>query len=339
MNDLCTITSENPRETLFCGASLAHTLYGDGPITVSIEGDLGSGKTTFVQGFARALGVREAVTSPTYALEQHYSIPRGRLSHLDLYRLTSREATELLTSHDEVPGLRVIEWSDRVPESVLTRLQPLIRMRIEEEGAQRRRITCAFEDTTAISRDMIDAWRAEAMLPAHIADHCDAVAGLCRALAASLSSRAVLVRHGVLEQSAWVHDLLRFIDFSSSGNPAQHPDAATLACWAQWKERTAGLHHEEACAQFLRERGFPVHAEIVAVHGLRLPSPERRTIEQQLLFYADKRVRFSDVVTLDERFADFASRYGNGTATAEGKVWLEEAKAVERELFPGGVPS
>ena len=81
---------------------------------VWLEGDLGAGKTTMVQAITRGLGVREAATSPTYALVHRYEGRRGSVFHVDCYRLKSpEEARELdwdrLADSDAV----LVEWPDR----------------------------------------------------------------------------------------------------------------------------------------------------------------------------------------------------------------------------------
>ena len=82
------LTSEAAAETEGIAARLAASLETGDVVTVS--GELGSGKTTFVRGAARALGVDRPVTSPTYTIGNRY----GRVSHLDLYRLERVDAAE-----------------------------------------------------------------------------------------------------------------------------------------------------------------------------------------------------------------------------------------------------
>ena len=82
---------------------------------LALHGDLGVGKTTFVQGLAQGLGVREQVTSPTFAI---YSVYRGTattLVHLDAYRLESERQLESLLLEDFLtsPWCLAVEWPEK----------------------------------------------------------------------------------------------------------------------------------------------------------------------------------------------------------------------------------
>lgn len=89
-----------------------------------LYGDLGAGKTTFVQGLARALEVKEAVTSPTFNIVAEYGVPVCRgintLVHVDLYRLNDGEALSDTAVQDVVSRVKedgritVVEWADRL---------------------------------------------------------------------------------------------------------------------------------------------------------------------------------------------------------------------------------
>ncbi len=82
----------SPEETEALAAGLAARLAPGDVVTVS--GELGSGKTTFVRGACVALGVRERVTSPTYTIGHRYHGERGDVSHLDLFRFEGVSAAE-----------------------------------------------------------------------------------------------------------------------------------------------------------------------------------------------------------------------------------------------------
>ncbi len=99
-------------ETERFGSSLATRLVA-GSI-VALYGPLGAGKSVLVRGMARALGIVEPITSPSYTIVAEYSsaIP---LIHIDLYRTSSDEELEML-GFDEIiskPGIIAIEWADR----------------------------------------------------------------------------------------------------------------------------------------------------------------------------------------------------------------------------------
>jgi tRNA threonylcarbamoyladenosine biosynthesis protein TsaE len=84
--------TSSPEETEALAAELAGRLEPGDVVTVS--GELGSGKTTFVRGACVALGVRERVTSPTYTIGHRYHGEHGEVSHLDLYRFEGVSAAE-----------------------------------------------------------------------------------------------------------------------------------------------------------------------------------------------------------------------------------------------------
>src|SRR4051812_39910104 len=85
-------TTSSPHETEALAAALAARLaVGD---VVTVSGELGSGKTTFVRGACEALGVEERVTSPTYTIGHRYHASGREVSHLDLYRFQGVSAAE-----------------------------------------------------------------------------------------------------------------------------------------------------------------------------------------------------------------------------------------------------
>ena len=107
-------TSSGPERTAAIAAELASALRpGD---VVLLHGDLGSGKTTFVRGAARALGVAEPVTSPTFTIGQRYGgdVP---VSHLDLHRLAGDHGLEaedpaLLDDYLTADAIAFVEWPE-----------------------------------------------------------------------------------------------------------------------------------------------------------------------------------------------------------------------------------
>ncbi|MGI9148644.1 MAG: tRNA (adenosine(37)-N6)-threonylcarbamoyltransferase complex ATPase subunit type 1 TsaE [Chloroflexota bacterium] len=84
-----------------------------------LEGPMGAGKTTFVQGLAKGLDVRAEVTSPSFVIENQY-LGRLVLYHVDLYRLerVEPELWESLEEHLYGGGVTAVEWADRLPDQL-----------------------------------------------------------------------------------------------------------------------------------------------------------------------------------------------------------------------------
>jgi tRNA threonylcarbamoyladenosine biosynthesis protein TsaE len=325
-----------PKTTLRAGESLARTLYRF-PVTIALTGELGAGKTTFLQGFARGLGVHATLASPTYALEQRYKTSHGEFLHLDLFRLPEREAERLLRESDQHAGIRAVEWADRAPRGLAENADVHLALREDRGG---RTLECAFRDVPLPARDTIERWWEEVALPSHIRRHCDAVGAFAERCGDRVLERGVIVRPLLLRRSSELHDLFRFLDFHLGAAPRDLERSEEPVVWNEWRLRYEGLSHEAAAARFLRERGFEALAAVIETHGLSLPAGTGRgTTEQKILYYADKRVQVASVVSLEERFADFRERYGGGKERPQAKLWFEEVRTVERELFPEGAPS
>jgi tRNA threonylcarbamoyladenosine biosynthesis protein TsaE len=106
--------SKSAAETFEFGRQLADKLQaGD---ILALTGELGAGKTCFVKGLARGLGVTQAVTSPTFTLIHEYRGGRLPLFHVDLYRLDSVAQALAVGIEDYLngAGVTVIEWAEKI---------------------------------------------------------------------------------------------------------------------------------------------------------------------------------------------------------------------------------
>ncbi len=110
--------THSPEETRALGGRLADALQG-GEV-IAFTGDLGAGKTAFVSGMARALGVDERVTSPTFTIVNEYEGGRLPLFHFDMYRLGSADELFHIGWEDYLArgGVCAVEWSENVDEAI-----------------------------------------------------------------------------------------------------------------------------------------------------------------------------------------------------------------------------
>ena len=142
------VSSASPAETEAVAAALAGGLRAGDAVTVS--GELGSGKTTFVRGACRALGVTVPVTSPTFTVGHRYPSEPVDVSHLDLYRFQGFSAAEW---GDLEPyfqdAICFVEW----PEAAADALPPVrMKVRLSHVDVAHRLISLESEEPSLLDR-------------------------------------------------------------------------------------------------------------------------------------------------------------------------------------------
>lgn len=126
-------------ETQKVAATLASIIQpGD---TLLLNGDLGAGKTTFTQGFARALGMKRPLKSPTFTLVREYQTPKFQLNHLDVYRLGEEGGAEDLglSEYFNPSSVTIVEWSEFITEDLPQDFLQIDLTRIEHDIADTQR--------------------------------------------------------------------------------------------------------------------------------------------------------------------------------------------------------
>lgn len=136
-----TLTTSGLRETHALGQHIGASLRSG--TVIALTGDLGSGKTAFVQGLARGLDVPEDyyITSPTYTLINEYP-GRYPLFHIDLYRLDDPDSFEDIGLYDILhgEGVAAIEWAERLPKDALPE-HIAIHLEILDDDSRKIRVT------------------------------------------------------------------------------------------------------------------------------------------------------------------------------------------------------
>lgn len=136
--------SHSEDETQKIGFEVAEKIKkGD---VISLTGSLGAGKTVFAKGFAKQLGIEEAIVSPTFTLVQEYD-GRMKMYHLDLYRLSGEDEFESMGGEDFLysDGVTLIEWSEKI-ESMLPDDTIYVKITINEDLTRTIEITGGIYD-------------------------------------------------------------------------------------------------------------------------------------------------------------------------------------------------
>lgn len=141
MNNKMTIDSFCARDTLEFGRMLGEKVAPG--MVISLSGDLGTGKTVFSKGFAKGLGIREPVVSPTFTIVQEYKEGRIPLYHFDTYRIADPEEMYEIGFEDYLygDGVCLVEWPEMVEELLPEKLLRITIEKHPEKGVDYRRIT------------------------------------------------------------------------------------------------------------------------------------------------------------------------------------------------------
>ena len=121
--------THSPEETMGLAAALAEKLQEKDVIT--LEGDLGAGKTTFTKGLAKGLGIQRNVNSPTFTIIKEY---KGRLPlyHMDVYRLEDTFEDLGFDEYFEGDGVTVVEWAHLIEDQLPPELLKVYIYRLDE---------------------------------------------------------------------------------------------------------------------------------------------------------------------------------------------------------------
>ena len=131
------VRTENALETISLARQVAEECHA--PTVICLYGELGSGKTTFVQGFAKALGITSRLLSPTFIIVRRYQIPKKSevLYHIDLYRTNSAKEVEGVGRAEILSdpyAYVLIEWADKLG-SMMPKKRLDVHCRVEDNGA------------------------------------------------------------------------------------------------------------------------------------------------------------------------------------------------------------
>lgn len=131
---MLTFHTNNPEETIALGERIGNRLRkGD---IIAMQGTLAAGKTTITKGIAKALGISDNITSPTFCLISEYE-GKMPLYHMDVYRLEGTDDFENLGTNDMLygDGVSIIEWSEKIMDA-LPRKTIILKLEPHDDGSR-----------------------------------------------------------------------------------------------------------------------------------------------------------------------------------------------------------
>jgi len=151
--------THSPAETQALAARIAAALPPE-TVLLPLTGELGGGKTTFVQGLARALGITRTVASPSFLLMKEYAEGARPLRHVDLYRIAAAQELVPLGLLEDITEstVVVVEWADRV---VLELHAPVVALHFAAGENENSRVITVRLRNSASLREVADALRVD----------------------------------------------------------------------------------------------------------------------------------------------------------------------------------
>ena len=108
------VTTYSEEETIELAQNIESEKFPN--MVICLQGDLGSGKTMFTKGFAKAMQVEEEITSPTFNIIKEYTSGELPLYHMDVYRLDGKVEDLGIEEYYTKGGITIIEWADMIPD-------------------------------------------------------------------------------------------------------------------------------------------------------------------------------------------------------------------------------
>lgn len=172
--------------------------------------------------------------------------------------------------------------------------------------------------------------------PQHVRRHCGAVATFAVELGEKFIARGEPIDLELVRQASLLHDFVRIVDFRTL-EPETFPDPFSkddVSMWKSLRAKYRGLHHAEAGAQILEERGFPKLAKVVRKHAFIQIREGFDSWEEKIVYYADKRAKHDRIVSLQERIDDGRKRNVPESKDPKEMARLDEGVfALEREIM------
>lgn len=140
----------------------------------------------------------------------------------------------------------------------------------------------------------------EFQVPKHIIAHMKVVAKVANKLAKKIKQKGKKIDEELIENAALLHDVVRYVDFKNIKK--EDPD-----CWKNLWEKYHEIGHEKAMAKILQKKGENELAKLIARHGF-FSIWKLKTLEEKILYYADKRVDHDKIVPLHARFEEGKKR-------------------------------
>lgn len=321
-------TSNSLKDTKSIAKMLTQNIYPFSNILIYWE--LWAWKTSFVSFLLASLWVKQKVKSPSYSLSHNYDSDFSSIWHYDLYRLEDTKKFYEIDEHFFSDDLVIVEWAQRLNIKPNNRIEIHINLHKSQREFKFKFYWTSLSETKI--EELINKYK----VPQHILKHINAVTYVADSVANSLVKRWILVDKNLVHTWARLHDLLRYIDFKwwlkREKIPYKYSDE-DFDFWTKVAKDFKWMHHAISAWDILENMWYKEIWNVIKAHKSRQIFEWLNTIEEKIVYYADKRVLHDKQVSLNERLADAKVRYAHEGDEVHWKKLETALKKLEKQLL------
>lgn len=292
-------------------------------------------KTHFIKYFLNKIWVEWQIKSPTYSFSNFYEINNKNkiksVWHYDIYRLENWENLEEINENFFSNDLVICEWAEKLNQKPENRIEIFFKKISENE----REISFNFI-WTSLNDMQINRLYDFYKTPEHIKKHIAVATNVAIKTAENLIKKWILIDKKLVWSSAKMHDLVRYVDFNWWIVKEKIPyevDDETIEFWQNFSEKCKWLHHSEVASDILDDLWYPEISQVVNAHKTQQIFEWFQTIEEKIVYYADKRALHDNFVSLKERIEDWKIRYKKEWNSEYWEKLEIKLFELEKELF------
>lgn len=306
-------------------------------------GDIGIGKTTFLKGFSRGLGITENINSPTFALVSEYPVSPNSsgiqtFSHLDIFRVQGDSVLalpEIFEKLEDPSLVLALEWADKLPQNIFPENRIEIRFSLHADHYDSRQAELEFFNPEIPDDTTVQVLLAECQTPLFIRKHTALVTKIATLLAKKFIEKGFPVHFDLVRASALLHDIhwmCSYLDFSRDSLSEKASDQEWSA-WAKICDENQDKDAYSAAESYLRNKGFSSVADIISrLQVQNLSGPY--SLEEVCLVLAHFYVYQEKAMLLSDRFVADAGFFAKNKEIQTILLKLEESISRQTGLLP-----
>lgn len=291
--------------------------------------EMWAGKTFFIKNFLKKLWVENLVKSPSFWLSNHYKW-KYNFQHFDLYRLENDKKFWEIYESFFWEDFVLCEWAEKLSRKPENRIEIFIKKLWES----RREIEILFFWQSLLDKDLAKLYK-KYKTPKNVLNHISKVWKVATKVAENLLKKWVLVNLELVKSWAFLHDLVRYIDFKhfDKKNFPYKVSDKDFDFYKEMRQKHKWKHHADLAFEILDSMGKREIWEVIIDHKTEIIFEWFQNLEGKIVHYADRRVVHDKITSLKERIEDAKKRYWK---IWDEKFWeeiLEKSLDLEKELW------